>query len=185
MRIRLSYYQWQSVSARLPELTVRRAVEHRVTATSKSHYYELPAIAWQQIVDILRAEAYGPRGGRREVLPASFYSAKARIEASVAMRLHHPALMKRVVQFAQDEVIPVWATDDGWTPVPPVGLRGVNASESDERTPSGFTVLLPHVRTHQGDIVTEWAPVRDGVYTGLYVDTHWLHREESHLEFVR
>lgn len=142
MRITLTYNEGRSVMSRVADDLAEAMHEVRKHCWHKSHVYELPAVAWRNILDDLRAVAYGPRGGKAE--PAeSLYSAIAKIADSVrGFELHHAFTEGQGVIGAATEIVPAFITDGGRHPYPP----------------GDFVLLVPHHIKARGALLTVWEP---------------------------
>ncbi len=111
----------------------------------KQHDYELPAIAWRQILDELLRSCFGPSKGKlSQGVPKSAYGAVKRI-ADALMRIeHHPALQGRAIEGWVGDIIPAWRVGDKlWTPYPQT---------------SPFDLLKPQHRTVNQIDLTMWEP---------------------------
>lgn len=126
MIVRLSHSQANGVRHRVPELHAATMRERRRAVNRTHHDYDLPAIAWRQILDVLLAECYGPLGGKLDSVPESLYRAIAKISKNVAMIEHHPAFEGAGMIGWQPVVLPCFAvggTTKRWSPYPEPGAQ--------------------------------------------------------------
>lgn len=107
--VRLSHYQARSVAARVSSLHRTALADHWVRATRTQRDYDLPAIAWRQILDELTRTCFGPAGGRLDRgVPKSAYSAIKSIADAVMRIENHPALREASVEGWIGDFIPVF-----------------------------------------------------------------------------
>jgi hypothetical protein len=146
-------------------------VEHRTKRGRTRHDYELPAIAWRQILDELLRTCFGPAGGKLDRgVPDSAYAAVREIAGSLQRVERHPALRREgAVQGWVGDVLAVWSLGDDsryiWSVYP---------------GPGEFATLWPQHVTINGMRVTMWEHRSDPVEAGLASWTFW---PESHLAF--
>lgn len=123
--VHLNAQQWQAVAARIPVEWKEAMREHRVQTYGKAHNYDLPAICWRRIFDLLSAKATGPLGGNTQG-PEALYGAIQKMIRLIMQAEQHPALVPgRSVTGWRSEVIPAWQDPvsahrspyphDGWT----------------------------------------------------------------------
>lgn len=163
MNIVLTYNEGRSVMSRVADDLAEAMHEVRKHCWHKSHVYELPAVAWRNILDDLRAVAYGPRGGKAEGAE-SLYSAIAKIADTVRGFELHPAFTDgKGVVGAATEIVPAFIMDGRRHPYPP----------------GEFMLLVPHHIKARGALLTVWRP---DVWSGVEEP---LHRVGFHLRFWR
>lgn len=142
MIVRLTHPQISTVRARIPLLHSCQMQLHRERANRTQSDISLPAIAWRQIVDHLKATAYGPMGGRLGKNPPSLYLAIQKIQDAVNEIECHPALSRHGVMGTRTEVIPAWRKlATGYSPYP-VGEE--------------FVILMPRHHEHNAVKYTTW-----------------------------
>lgn len=142
MIVRLTHPQISTVRARIPELHSTQMQLHRKRANRTQSDVELPAIAWRQIVDHLKADAYGPMGGRRDKYPQSLYLAIAKIQNAVNEMECHPALDWHGAIGIRSERIPAWRRAvHGFSPYPLDGQ---------------FVIMIPRHHDDHGRRFTSW-----------------------------
>lgn len=165
--VRLSHHQARAVARRVSTLHRDAMVEHRTTWGRTQHNYELPAIAWRQILDELLATCFGPSGGKLDRgAPKSAYGAVTRIADAVMRIEHHPGLRGRAIEGFVGDIIPAWqVTDDEWSPYPPTGR---------------FELLKPRHSTVNRIDLTMWYP--DWIPQDR--QRSWTLQEASHSMFV-
>jgi hypothetical protein len=174
--VTLGQYQSRVVMTRIPELHATAMAEHREVHGPRSHYYDLPAIAWRQIRDHLwlNPAYYGPLGGKLDTQPHALYRAIQIVHKAVLEMEHHPALEHRAVMGAQMNVIPAF--------IDPLGVRS-------EFSPYPFTVegiaafvlLVPDWSERHGQQLTQWKVAED---PNLVIENSWTFRPHSHLDFL-
>lgn len=148
MIVRLSHYGWHSVRHRVSDFHGQQMKAHRVRRGRSMHDYELPAIAWRQILDEMVRVCYGPMGGKLDRgVPQSAYTAIRRIADAVRRMENHPALYGRGVEGWVGDIIPAFQTEDGWSPYPSGGA---------------FVLLGPAHQVVNEMQVTTWAPLLPG-----------------------
>jgi hypothetical protein len=165
----LSHHQARSVAHRVSEFHRTAMVEHRVKRGRTRHDYELPAIAWRQILDELLRTCFGPAGGKLDRgVPDSAYAAVREIAGSLQRVERHPALREGAVQGWVGDVLAVWSLHDDsryiWSVYP---------------GPGEFEILWPQHVTINGMRVTMWERRFDPVEARL----SWTFEPESHLAF--
>jgi hypothetical protein len=112
----------------------------RKNSWNKSHVYVMPAVGWKWVLDYLRTDAYGPRGGFAHNAP-TLYSAIAKIADAVRKWELHPAFDERGIVGVSGELVPAFLKGDGTrSPYPP----------------GDFVVLAPHHVLDRGRKLTEW-----------------------------
>jgi hypothetical protein len=144
-------------------------VEHRTKRGRTRHDYELPAIAWRQILDELLRTCFGPAGGKLDRgVPDSAYAAVREIAGSLQRVERHPALREGAVQGWVGDVLAVWSLHDDsryiWSVYP---------------GPGEFAILWPQNETINGMRVTLWER-HDAVLPDSW---SWTFQPESHLAF--
>lgn len=191
MLCRLTHAQFRQVEMRMPELYATAMREHRVTRGRTQHDYDMPAIAWRQILDEMMRVCFGPAGGKLKGRgrPAdSAYLAIRRIGDTVRRIEGHPALAGRWVEGWVGDVIPAWGLDHYWnggySPYPPqrqvMEIGEALGVQSIERR---FVLLLPTHEMNLGMKVTRWEPDQNPM--------HWEHlgswtwNADTHLLFSR
>lgn len=153
MIVHLNAQQWQAVAARIPVEWKEAMREHRTQTYGRSHNYDLPAICWRRIFDLLSAKATGPLGGNTQG-PDALYSAIAKIIRLVMQAEQHPALVPgRSVTGSRGEIIPAWETKIG---VPPWPRRSPYPIE-DAR----FVLMRPYQFIERGWKLTQWESTPD------------------------
>lgn len=162
MIVRLLHPQSQVVLARVPELHRAQMVAHREKYGRGSHSYDLPAIAWRQVLDHLLETCYGPLGGKLDSMPRSLYSSVKKISEVVMRMERHPALRGAAIEGWTGEVLPVWQ-DERRTSVYPID-GGV------------FGLLVPVFETNRDLDITRWVPGESPL-------TSWTFDEQAHLLF--
>lgn len=109
MIVVLTHAQQRAVRHRVPELHARAMREHRTAYGRAQHEVELPPIAWRQILDVLRKQAFGPMGGKLDRgVPGSVYRAIKRIAEQVMRIENHPALYVRAVEGWVGDLVLGW-----------------------------------------------------------------------------
>lgn len=158
MKITLTYVEGRVLTRRLPEPIARRLIEGRRNSWNQSHIYLFPPVGWRWILDHLRVEAYGTRGGKKYQAD-SLYTAIAKITEAVKMWELHPAFAKIAWYGISAEIVPAFHNDGGLSPYPP----------------GEFVLLAPAHITQQGHKLTVWKPV------DWLPGEDPLHREDFHL----
>jgi len=142
VNITLTYPEGRAVLTRVPGAAALRMKTERRNTWNKSHVYTLPAVGWKGILDRLRAEAYGPRGGYKQQ-SQSLYTAIAKITQAVLERELHPAFKPGCgVVGASADVIPAFLDGPRRKPYPP----------------GQFVLLLPRHVVNRGRVLTVWEP---------------------------
>lgn len=165
MIVTLSHAAGQVMLNRVDEFHRDKLLEHRAGYGRSQHSYVMPCIAWWQIREQIERDAYGPNGGKLNDQPKSLYTAIAAVNEAIAERVHHPALVGVAAWGVQAEVIPAWAVDNAWSPMPSGGR---------------FALLLPMPRMYATHMITEW--VADVPSPGWYEG--WPFREVDSTEFI-
>lgn len=166
MIVTLTHQQNLSVRRRVPELHGEVMLAHRTKRGRTQHDYELPAIAWRQILDALRLSCFGPLGGKLDRgVPKSAYSAIARIADGVKRMEAHPALSGRFVQGWLGDVIPAWVSDPDCGRYCPYPRDGEMA------------LLVPRHRVVNDMEVTSWHPGEPPLKS-------WTFDPAAHREFL-
>lgn len=168
--VRLTHHQARSVAHRVSEFHRTAMVEHRTKRGRTKHDYELPAIAWRQILDELLGSCFGPAGGKLDRgVPDSAYAAVREIAGSLQRVERHPALREGAVQGWVGDVLAVWSLGDDshyiWSVYP---------------GPGRFAILWPQHVTINGMRVTLWEP-RDFVMPQVW---SWTYEPEAHQAFL-
>lgn len=167
---RLTHHQGRAVAHRVSEFHRTAMIEHRTKHGRTMHDYELPAIAWRQILDELLRTCYGPAGGKLDRgVPDSAYAAVREIAGSLQRVERHPALREGAVQGWVGDVLAVWSLGDDsmyiWSVYP---------------GPGEFEILWPQHVVINGMKVTLWD-------RWLKVDEapaySWTFAPEHHLAF--
>lgn len=190
MLCRLTHTQARAIELRMPELYVTAMREHRTVYGKIQHDYDLPAIAWRQILDSMVSQCYGPAGGKLKGpgRPSDSALLAIRRVAEAVKRIEsHPALRGASVEGWVTDVIPAWAR------VIVSGEPGVSGymratslgdmtayPQSDRR----FMLLIPQHVENLGMKVTRWEPDAPRF---LFADAphQWTFVEASHLSFVK
>jgi hypothetical protein len=169
MIVRLTHHQANSVARRVSELQSLAMSAHRTKYGRTQHDYDLPAIAWRQILDAMLASCFGPVGGKLDRgVSGSAYRAIRRISEQVKRAERHPALRGAAIEGWVGDVIPAWEVDGGWSPYP---------------GPGRFVLLVPeHVEVH-GMRITRWAPADETLLGALQAQLR-TNQEEFHAVFV-
>ena len=168
--VRLNHHQGRSVAHRASEFHRQAMLEHRSKHGRTMHTYELPAIAWRQILDELLRTCYGPAGGKLDRgVPRSAYSAVREIATSLQRVERHPALREGAVQGWVGDVLPVWSLGNDslycWTAYPVDGE---------------FEILWPQHVVINGMEVTLWDR---WVKADEAPSWSWTYEPEPHLAF--
>ena len=171
MIVTLTHHQARSVAHRVSKLHHRTMLEHRTKRGRTQHDYDLPAIAWRQILDEMQRVCFGPMGGRLDRgVPKSAYTAIRRIADAVRRIENHPALAERAVEGWVGDLIPAWANREfRMSPYPP-GNEELAA----------FTVYVPRHLTLNEMQITTWTAFP---YQRCGVDS-WTLEASTHLRFV-
>ncbi len=143
MIVRLTHDQYRTVSNRVPELHREAMALNWSKYGRGSREFELPAIAWRQILDHLVATCFGPMGGKLDRMPQSVYSAIGRIQQVVMRMEHHPALRHAAVAGWLGEIVPAWRSGPNFWCYP---------------LDAGFVLLIPNMTENRGMKITTWAP---------------------------
>lgn len=178
MLVRLTHHQFRQIELRMPELYAETMREHRTTAGRTQHDYDMPAIAWRTILDVMTAQCYGPAGGKLKAKgrPSdSAYAAIRRVAEAVKRIEGHPALRDAAVEGWVGDVIPAWTDPLGvrriWNPYP-FRVEGL----------AKFVLLAPFHSRNLGMKITRWEP--SGMPAHFAGDS-WTMRSETHLLFSR
>lgn len=169
MIVRLTFHQARSVARRVSGFHAEAMVEHRTPRGRTQHDYELPPIAWRQILDELTRTCFGPMGGKLDRgVPKSAYSAISRIADSVRRIENHPALLGRSVEGWIGDQLLLWS-NGGLRP----NLKWCPYPDADE--PEASVRLFEPVHSFVNDMeLTSWRPtdpVRSEFYS-LNTDAH-------------
>lgn len=179
MLCRLTHSQFRQVEMRMPELYATTMREHRVTRGRTQHDYDMPAIAWRQILDAMMAQCFGPAGGKlkgRGRPSDSAYLAIKRIAETVRKAEGHPALSRRWIEGWVGDVVPVFAD--------PLGVRReYSLYPFTVEGIARFELLVPQHRQNLGMKVTSWAPTPIPHHWSFA--RSWTFQSESHLLFSR
>lgn len=177
MLVRLTHNQFQSIDRRMPELYGATMREHRTTAGRTQHDYDMPAIAWRQILDRMMEQCFGPAGGKLKGKgrPSdSAYIAIRKVAEAVRIIEGHPALHGRVLEGWVGDVVPGFCDPvgvrRGWSPYP-FTVEGI----------ARFELLVPQHRQNLGMKVTSWAPT--AIPHHWSIGHSWTFEPESHLMF--
>lgn len=168
--VRLTHHQGRSVAHRVSEFHRAAMLEHRSKYGRTKHTYELPAIAWRQILDELLRTCFGPAGGKLDRgVPDSAYAAIREIAGSLQRVERHPALREGAVQGWVGDVLPVWSDHADshyiWSVYP---------------GPGEFEILWPQHETINGMKVTLWDR---WVKVAGAPEWSWTFEPESHRMF--
>lgn len=168
MIVRLTHHQARSVQRRVSSLHRQAMLDHRTTYGRTQHEYDLPAIAWEQILEELTETCFGPLGGKLDRgVPKSAYAAIRRISEATMRMERHPALRESGVMGWVGDVIPAWRMPDRWSHLPATGCR--------------FEVLVPsHIVSH-GNELTVWTPSDP---PPPMLASSWTLTEAAHLDFI-
>lgn len=144
MIVRLTHPQIGVVQRRVSPAHSKLLDIHWEPYGRSSRQFDLPAIAWRQILDQLIDACYGPMGGKLDSQPQSAYSAIGVIQDAVMRMEHHPALRHNALAGWVGDVIPAWRAGPNFSCYP---------------QDSEFVLLVPTHVEHAMKITT-WAPGR-------------------------
>lgn len=109
MIVKLTHQQARSVQRRVSTFHGEQLVAHRRKHGRTQHLYEMPPVAWRQILDEMLRVCYGPMGGKLDRgVPKSAYAAVRRISDAVRRIENHPALNGRIVQGSTGDIVLGW-----------------------------------------------------------------------------
>lgn len=163
MIVRLEHDQYRVVMNRVSTLHREAMEQHQSKVGVKQRDFDLPAIAWRQILDHLTATSYGPVGGKMPDVSPSVYTAVKRIASRVMEIEAHPALRGAAIEGWHGECVPVFATPGvAWSPYP-------NEHE--------MFVLSPTHKTLHGLKITQWST------WALAKGVGWTFGESAHRMF--
>ena len=174
MIVRLTHSQGRAVAHRVSNLHRTAMLEHRTKAGRTQHDYDLPAIAWRQILDELTSTCYGPVGGKLHDVPGSVFAAIKRIASAVMAIENHPGLRGARVEGWVGDLLIAWGD--------PIGVRrGASPYPFSVAGVYGVRFLLPRHEELHGLRVTRWTSER-GIVSG--VDLPWSLTVEANMAFV-
>lgn len=168
MIVKLSHHQARTVARRVSAFHGDAMRAHRSKRGRRAHDYDLPAIAWRQILDEMLRVCYGPAGGKLDRgVPSSAYTAVREIAGLLQQYERHPALREAAVEGHVGGVLPVWELGDDsafvWSIYPTTGR---------------FAILWPMHLTISGLAATSWAPL------DRPTPESWTMRPETHVTFI-
>lgn len=179
MIVRLTHAGFRAIELRMPPLYAEAMRAHRATRGRTQHDYDLPAIAWRQILDGMVAQCYGPAGGKLKGKgrPSdSAYLAIKRVAEAVKRMEGHPALRGASIEGWVSDVIPAWFSDGAWVE----GRRMYWCYPHDAKT---FALLVPQHSHNLGMKITRWEPT--AIPHHYASGRSWTFDEASHLMFSR
>lgn len=180
MIVTLTHSQFRAVELRMPDLYGSSMREHRVTRGRTQHDYDMPAIAWRQILDSMMGQCFGPAGGKLKGpgRPSdSCYLAIRKIANAVRLIEGHPALAQRTVEGWVPDVVPAWRD------VYAEGHSALRQFYCYPRSGSPFVLLVPQHGETLGMQTTSWE--RTAIPNHWAMGRSWTLSEESHLLFSR
>lgn len=167
----MTHHAAHAVALRVSDFHRQAMVDHRETYGRTQHHFDLPAIAWRQILDEMKRVCFTPGGGRSREVPSSAFTAIQRIAQAVMEIESHPALRGARVEGWSGMVIPAWVTSTypmDATPYPPAPeIAGM------------FRLLVPQHETLHGLKVTRWDPV-----VRMEPASSWTFSPDTHWQFV-
>lgn len=166
MIVRLTHTQGRVVMDRVPELYRIPMELGRTPYGRTQHSYELPAIAWRQILDRLYPQAFGPLGGLSQDAPKSLLTAIGHIQEMVSILESHPAILGLSAWGAHTVVIPAWKFGQMQEVYPIMDAE--------------FGMFNPRVQTSYGHEYTEWVFEPGDGDTSI----SYTFAEDAHLAFV-
>lgn len=181
MIVRLTHTQATAVMLRLGEFYATHMREHRETRGRIQHDYDLPAIAWRQILDGMVAQCFGPKGGKLKGAgrPSdSAYIAIRKIADAVRTIEGHPALRGASIEGWVPDMVPAWRRMQRVFPEDPMRPYPTLDVPSGQMWP--FVVLTPVHIMNLDMKLTRWEQV-----TTINVATlsSWTFHEDAHLLF--
>jgi hypothetical protein len=167
----------------MPESYTVAMRAHRKVHGRTQHSYDLPAIAWRQILDAMIAQCYGPAGGKLKDAgrpPDSALLAIKRVAEAVKRIEGHPALRNATVEGWLPDVIPAWTDylDSRSSPYP--------RAYAIDRKLWPFVLLTPQFGENLGMRVTRWEYAPRWVSEALEHEgeSSWTFQESTHLSFL-
>lgn len=160
MIVTLTHAQVTGVRARISDFHRQALDSHNERHSRTKRSFDLPAIAWRQILDALVKQCYGPMGGKLKDRgrPAdSTYRAIATIADGIRRIESHPALRGASVEGWVGDVIPAWAAVIIGDGLRATSLGDMSPYPVAERE---FRLLVPRHIENLKMRVTVWDPER-------------------------